>query len=184
MPPLSFCQPGPRSRQSWLSPTHCRRGTTAGGPGVPGPSTPVHVLHAQRGSVVEEVPLGAFMSRCQLYFAGGGPILDQALQPRMPEGMIRCYLTRDKVVGFGHQLIKALVPPPVNGNWKPRSRAHGSCIRPTRRASRSFGTRWRRSGYRRCTGCSTFQLLSLGFVGSGWRRDAHNDASPRRLHCR
>jgi hypothetical protein len=82
----------------------------------PGPSTPVHVLHAQRGSVVEEVSLGAFMSRCQLYFAGGGPILDQAFQPRLPEGMIRCYLAQDEVVGFGHQLIKALVPPPVNGN--------------------------------------------------------------------
>ena len=151
---------------------------------APSPDAPVRVLHALRASVPEELALGDFMTRCHAYFERDGRILDQAFQTRLPEGMIRCYLTRDKVVGFGHQLIKALVPPPVNGNWKPRSRAHGSCIRPTRRASRSFGTRWRRSGYRRCTGCSTFQLLSLGFVGSGWRRDAHNDASPRRLHCR
>jgi hypothetical protein len=29
--------------------------------------------------------------------------------------MIRCYMGVDKVVGFGHQLIKALVPPPPEG---------------------------------------------------------------------
>jgi hypothetical protein len=29
--------------------------------------------------------------------------------------MIRCYMGADKVVGFGHQLIKALIPPPPEG---------------------------------------------------------------------
>jgi hypothetical protein len=29
--------------------------------------------------------------------------------------MIRCYMGADKVIGFGHQLIKALVPPPPAG---------------------------------------------------------------------
>jgi hypothetical protein len=29
--------------------------------------------------------------------------------------MIRCYMGVDKVVGFGHQLIKALIPPPSEG---------------------------------------------------------------------
>ena len=29
--------------------------------------------------------------------------------------MIRCYMSTDKVVGFGHQLVKALVPPPPEG---------------------------------------------------------------------
>src|SRR5215471_18523667 len=64
------------------------------------------VLHAQRGSILEELSLGAFMSRCHIYFAGDGQIIDQAFQPRLPEGMIRCYLTQNEVVGFGHQLIK------------------------------------------------------------------------------
>jgi hypothetical protein len=81
----------------------------------PAPSAPVRVLHALRGSVPEDLSLGAFMDRCQAYFAGGGRIIDQAFQPRLPEGMIRCYLTHDKVVGYGHQLIKALVAPPANG---------------------------------------------------------------------
>jgi uncharacterized protein DUF6815 len=29
--------------------------------------------------------------------------------------MMRCYLARNEVVGFGHQLIKALIPPPSSG---------------------------------------------------------------------
>ena len=35
--------------------------------------------------------------------------------PRLPDGMIRCYMGADKVVGFGHQLIKALIEPPPEG---------------------------------------------------------------------
>ena len=48
------------------------------------------------------------MSRCHGYFERGGLILDQAFQPRLPEGMIRCYVSHNEVVGFGQQLIKAL----------------------------------------------------------------------------
>jgi hypothetical protein len=72
----------------------------------------LRVLHAQRGSVLEELPLAAFMSRCAGYFAADGCIVDQPFQPRLPDGMIRCYMGVDKVVGFGHQFIKALMPPP------------------------------------------------------------------------
>jgi hypothetical protein len=82
----------------------------------PGPDAPVRVLHAQRGSVPEDLLLGAFMERCRIYFAGDGRIIDQSFQPRLPEGMIRCYLTQNEVVGFGHQLIKALIPPPPDAN--------------------------------------------------------------------
>jgi hypothetical protein len=82
----------------------------------PGPDALVRVLHAQRGSIPEELSLGTFMSRCQVYFVGDGRIVDQAFQPRLPDGMIRCYLARDEVVGFGHQLIKALVSLPVSGD--------------------------------------------------------------------
>ena len=88
--------------------------TTDIGPN-PGPSAPVRVLHALRGSVPEDLTLGAFMERCRSYFADGGLIIDQAFQPRLPDGMIRCYLAQNQVVGFGHQLIKALIPPPTTG---------------------------------------------------------------------
>jgi hypothetical protein len=77
----------------------------------PGPATPVRVLQARRGSAIEDTTLGAFMRRCEDYFADGGAIIDQAFQPRLSEGMIRCYMVQDRVVGFGRQLIKALLPP-------------------------------------------------------------------------
>jgi hypothetical protein len=80
-----------------------------------GEGTIVLVLQAVRGSVPEDMPLGDFTRRCEAYFADGGCIVDQPFQPRLPDGMIRCYMAADKVVGFGHQLIKALVPPPPEG---------------------------------------------------------------------
>ncbi len=75
----------------------------------------VRVLHAQRGSIPEDTTLRDFMARCEPYLAAGGPIVDQPFQPRLQDGMIRCYMGADKVVGFGHQLIKALIPPPPEG---------------------------------------------------------------------
>jgi hypothetical protein len=75
----------------------------------------VRVLHARRGSVPEMTTLANFMTHCETYFTGDGSIVDQPFQPRLPDGMIRCYMGVDKVVGFGHQFIKALIPPPPEG---------------------------------------------------------------------
>ena len=80
-----------------------------------GEAATVRVLQARRGSVPEELALADFMTRCEAYFGADGCIVDQPFQPRLPEGMIRCYMGADKVVGFGHQLIKALIPPPPEG---------------------------------------------------------------------
>jgi len=55
------------------------------------------------------------MRSCVAYFANDGCILDQPFQARLRDGMIRCYMGADKVIGFGHQLIKALIPPPPEG---------------------------------------------------------------------
>jgi hypothetical protein len=79
----------------------------------------VRVLHAQRGSAPEDMRLQEFMARCEPYFASGGCVVDQPFQPRLPDGMIRCYMGTDKVVGFGHQFIKALIPPPPEGMDSP-----------------------------------------------------------------
>ena len=81
--------------------------------------TEVRVLHAQRGSVPEELPLEIFISRCDSYFGWGGCIIDQPFQPRLPDGMIRCYMGAERVVGFGHQYIKALIEPPPEGPDSP-----------------------------------------------------------------
>jgi hypothetical protein len=75
----------------------------------------VRVLQAQRGSMPEDLALADFMRRCEPYLAQDGCIIDQPFQPRLPDGMIRCYMGADRVVGFGHQLIKALIPPPPEG---------------------------------------------------------------------
>lgn len=88
---------------------------------LPNSDASVRVLHAQRGSRPEEMPLETFMARCEPYFGWGGCIIDQAFQPRLPEGMIRCYMSGSKVAGFGHQLIKALIPPPPEGPDSPEA---------------------------------------------------------------
>jgi hypothetical protein len=80
----------------------------------------VRVLHARRGSVPEDLPLAEFMGRCAAYFwTPDGCIIDQPFQPRLPDGMIRCYMGTDRVVGFEHQLIKALIAPPPEGPDSP-----------------------------------------------------------------
>jgi len=70
----------------------------------------VRVRHAKRGCPEEELALEAFLARCEPYFAGEGRIIDQAYQPRLPEGTIRCYLVHGRVEGFGCQAINALHP--------------------------------------------------------------------------
>jgi Domain of unknown function (DUF6815) len=84
-----------------------------GGGALPQPETLIRVRHAQRGSIEEEIALGEFLTRCEQYFAGHGKMIDQAYQPRLTEGMVRCYLVHDRVAGFGHQAINALYPAPA-----------------------------------------------------------------------
>ena len=72
----------------------------------------VRVRHAERGALEERMTLEAFSRRCEVYFETGGGLLDQEYQPRLTEGMIRCYLVHGRVEGFGLQTINALYPPP------------------------------------------------------------------------
>jgi hypothetical protein len=98
--------------------------------GALGEASIICALHARRGSVPEKLPLEAFMDRCEPYFASGGCIIDQPFQQRLPEGMIRCYMGVDKVVGFGHQLIKALIPPPPEGPDSPAAQPGARIMHP------------------------------------------------------
>ena len=79
----------------------------------------VRTLQARRGSVIETIALSDFVRRFAEYFDSDGCVIDQPFQPRLPEGMIRCYVAADEVVGFGHQLIKALIAPPPEGPDSP-----------------------------------------------------------------
>ena len=62
-----------------------------------------------RDGSAETTSLGAFMARCEEYFAWSGCLVAQAFQERLAEGMLRCYLTHDEVVGFCHQWPQALL---------------------------------------------------------------------------
>ena len=107
----------------------------------------VRVLHAQRGGVPEDLRLAEFMTRCEGYFDSDGCIVDQPFQPRLPDGMIRCYMGADKVVGFGHQFIKALIPPPPEGPDSPTAQPgprimHGATAAPFQALRAKMETEW------------------------------------------
>jgi hypothetical protein len=93
-----------------------------GAPGPADPDTLVRVRHAQMTETAELVDLRSFMTRCEPYFAWSGCLVDQPFAARLADGLLRCYLTRGRVVGFCHQWPSALldedapqrrVPPPV-----------------------------------------------------------------------
>jgi hypothetical protein len=109
--------------------------------------TVVRVLHAQHGSLPEDIPLDAFIARCEPYFGWGGCIIDQPFQPRLPDGMIRCYMSGFRVAGFGHQLIKALIPPPPQGPDSPEAQPgtrimHGPDAQPFQTLRRLMEDEW------------------------------------------
>jgi hypothetical protein len=79
----------------------------------------VSVLEARHGSEPQTLPLDDFMEHCESYLLGDGRIIDQPFQERLPDGMIRCYMGADEVVGFGHQFIRALMLPPPEGASSP-----------------------------------------------------------------
>jgi hypothetical protein len=122
----SFREEFPR-RLKRSGPRVLKRNRGNGGQGVwkvellpkPPEGAHVQVLQAIRGSMPEDITLDAFMKRCDEYVQNDGCVIDQPYQQRLPEGMIRVYMGSDKVVGFGHQLIKALIPPPLEGPDSP-----------------------------------------------------------------
>ncbi|MGY4236778.1 hypothetical protein ACVIIW_005725 [Bradyrhizobium sp. USDA 4449] len=107
----------------------------------------VRVLQAQRGSLPQDMPLDAFLARCEPYFGWGGCIIDQPFQARLPDGMIRCYMSGAGVAGFGHQLIKALIPPPTEGPDSPEAQPgprimHGPDAQPFQTLRRLMEDEW------------------------------------------
>jgi hypothetical protein len=115
--------------------------------GQTGETANVRVLHAQRGSTPEDMPLHEFMDLCERYFATDGCVVDQPFQARLPDGMIRCYMGADKVVGFGHQFIKALIPPPPEGPDSPAAQPgprimHGADATPFQTLRAKMESEW------------------------------------------
>jgi len=69
----------------------------------------VEVREAHADAAPLRLPLSAFIAERAGDLAFG-PLVDQAYQPRLPEGMIRCYMAGDRLAGFGHHLVRALAP--------------------------------------------------------------------------
>ncbi|MFN0212966.1 MAG: Cj0069 family protein [Saprospiraceae bacterium] len=55
-----------------------------------------------------------FFEEMKFYFANNGMLIEQEWNPNIINGMVRCYLTGTKVVGFGYQEINALYPDTEN----------------------------------------------------------------------
>jgi hypothetical protein len=73
----------------------------------------LRVQHAAGGVAPETISTEAFLQLCTRYFAGEGVMVEQALQSRLADGMIRVYLSHDAVVGFAHQYPRAFLDPEV-----------------------------------------------------------------------
>jgi len=71
----------------------------------------LRVQHAVRDGVPEQLTVDAFVARCAPYFADGGFMVEQPFQSRLADGMVRVYMTHDRVVGFAHQYPRGLLPP-------------------------------------------------------------------------
>jgi hypothetical protein len=71
----------------------------------------VRVLEARGEAGLRTLPLAGFIAERLADFDSGGGLVDQPFQPRLLDGMVRCYMSGGKVVGFGHQLVRALAPP-------------------------------------------------------------------------
>lgn len=71
----------------------------------------VCVREAHAPSEPRTMPIDRFLESCRGYFDGGEAIVDQPFQPRLRDGLIRCYVSEDRVVGFGHQHPQGLMDP-------------------------------------------------------------------------
>jgi len=56
-----------------------------------------------REGKAESMPLVSFIERCREYFAGEDRLIDQAFQPRIIDGIVRCYMVGNCLAGFSRQ---------------------------------------------------------------------------------
>ncbi len=68
----------------------------------------LRVLHALRDSVEQRMQLDEFYQLMSQYEI----MIDQPFISPLPDGMVRAYMSQNKVVGFGHQYVTALIWPP------------------------------------------------------------------------
>src|SRR5262249_44203327 len=68
----------------------------------------VLLRHAQRGCPEELMPYSEAIDKMAPYFENGGKMFEQPFQDRIGDGMMRIYMVKEEVAGFGHQEAVAL----------------------------------------------------------------------------
>jgi len=70
----------------------------------------IKITHAA-GDVKERIlSIEDFFEQMKLYFSNNGILIEQPWNPNIINGMVRCYLSGNKVNGFGYQEMNALYP--------------------------------------------------------------------------
>jgi hypothetical protein len=68
----------------------------------------IEVVHAKKGEPKAEYKKQEFFNEFRGFLDGDGLLIDQPWNENMINGMVRCYLSVDRVAGFGYQEINAL----------------------------------------------------------------------------
>lgn len=71
----------------------------------------VKVQSAEGEGEVRSLPLPDFLDERLAEFDAVEGFVDQAFQPRLADGMVRCYMAGGRLAGFGVQKVRALMPP-------------------------------------------------------------------------
>lgn len=82
----------------------------------------VTVIHAKNSQEARGLSWEAFFAEFRPYFSGSGLLIEQEWNANLANGMVRCYLSGNKVAGFGYQEICALYE--VNNNYLPPSKRY------------------------------------------------------------
>jgi hypothetical protein len=72
----------------------------------PGPGREVIIRHAHDDKE-EALPKPALLARLEPHFSSHGGLIDQAFNETVGDGMVRCYMVRDRVAGFARQHPRA-----------------------------------------------------------------------------
>jgi hypothetical protein len=129
---------------------------------------------------VETLELAAFLDRMAFGFGGG--LIDKAFQPNVSAGMVRCYMSQDRVVGFSEQAPRNALPTadkPALGMNSSKA-MHGAAVEKFANLRRVMETEWV-PGLQQTLGLETSQLPALWDADFLHRAPGHIEASPYML---
>lgn len=70
----------------------------------------IGITHAVSGDKERILSVEDFLEEIKSYFTHNSVLIDQEWNQNIINGMVRCYLSGDKVTGFGYQEVNALYP--------------------------------------------------------------------------